>query len=76
VEAAINYVKAGVHDRSTRETFQSIGLELVKAGAEAVILGCTEVPLAFDVKDVAYPCLNPTRILAEAAVDWALGIGE
>lgn len=71
IEAAINQVKAGVHDRSTRETFQSIGLQLMRAGAEAVILGCTEIPLAFDGNAVTYPSLNSTRILAEAAVDWA-----
>lgn len=74
IETAINQVKAGVHDRSTQETFQSIGLQLVKTGAEAIILGCTEVPLAFDANDVTYPSLNSTKILAEAAVDWALGI--
>jgi aspartate racemase len=45
----------------------------VDAGARAVILGCTEVPLAFEPKEVNYPTVNPTRILAEAAVAWALG---
>lgn len=73
VENAINQVKAGKHDRMTKETFQSVGLRLVQEGAEAVILGCTEIPLAFDPDAVSYMVLNPTRILAEAAVDWALG---
>jgi aspartate racemase len=73
IQAAINQVKAGVHDRTTQETFQSIGLRMAEAGAEAVILGCTEIPLAFDPDEVNYPTLNSTKILAEAAVDWALG---
>ncbi len=73
IQEAITQVKAGVHDRSTRETFQSIGMRLMEHGAEAIILGCTEVPLAFDPDAVDYPSLNSTRILAEAAVDWALG---
>ena len=73
IQEAINQVKAGEHDRSTQETFQSIGMRLIKEGARAVILGCTEVPLAFDPDVVNYPSLNSTRILAEAAVDWALG---
>jgi aspartate racemase len=73
VETAINQVKAGKHDRSTREAFQSVGSRLIEAGAEAVILGCTEIPLAFDANEVAYLSLNATKILAEAAVDWAFG---
>ena len=72
IEAAINQVKAGIHNRLTQKTFQSIGLQLITGGAEAVILGCTEIPLAFNANDVAYPILNPTEILAEATVDWAL----
>jgi aspartate racemase len=73
IRAAIAQVKAGRQNRSTRETFHSIGSRLVAAGAQAVILGCTEVPLAFEPEEVNYPTVNPTRILAEAAVDWALG---
>ena len=73
IENGIAHVKAGTHSRSTQETFQSIGNRLFRSGAGAVILGCTEVPLAFDPNHVNYPTLNSTRILAEAAVDWALG---
>jgi aspartate racemase len=54
IQSAIAQVKAGTHNRFTQETFQAAGTRLMKAGAKAVILGCTE-------------------ILAEAAVDWALG---
>lgn len=73
IEAAINEIKAGSRGRaSQKETFQSVGGRLISSGAEAVILGCTEIPLAFDAGDVDYPTLNPTKILAEAAVDWAL----
>lgn len=73
IQIAIDQVKIGGHDRMTRETFQSAGLRMAEAGAESVILGCTEVPLAFDPAEVSYPTVNPTKILAEAAVDWALG---
>jgi aspartate racemase len=73
IERGIAQVKAGIHDRSTQETFQSIGDRLFRSGAGAVILGCTEIPLAFDHEAVDYPALNSTRILAEAAVSWALG---
>ena len=73
VQSGISSVKAGTHDSATRDMFQSIGCDLVRAGAQAVILGCTEIPLAFDPSRVDYRTLNPTRILAQAAVDWALG---
>jgi aspartate racemase len=73
VQAAIAQVKAGVHNRSTQDTFESIAKRLVKSGADAIILGCTEIPLAFDPYDVDCPSINPTKILAQAAVDWALG---
>lgn len=72
-QTAIDQVKLGVHDLTTRQTFESVGLRMVEAGAESIILGCTEVPLAFNLDSVGYPTVNPTRILAKAAVDWALG---
>ena len=72
VQIAIDQIKAGVHDRSTQETLQSIGAHMAEAGAESIILGCTEIPLAFNSDEVNYPTLNPTRILAEVAVAWAL----
>ncbi len=73
IEDGIAQIKAGIRAKSAQEAFQSIGNRLYKSGAEAVILGCTEVPLAFDPNCVDYPTLNSTKILAEAAVDWALG---
>ena len=73
VQWCIGAVKAAKHGPATAETFESVGRALVRAGADAVILGCTEIPLAFDQSRAGYPTLNPTRILAQAAVDWALG---
>lgn len=37
-------------------------------GAQAVILGCTELPLAFSQKDTDLPVFNTTDLLAEAAL--------
>jgi aspartate racemase len=73
IQTTVAQVKAGVHERSTRDLFASAGLKLMRAGAEAVILGCTEIPLVLDSESVDFPCLNSTLILAQAAVDWALG---
>lgn len=73
IMGGIERIKAGTHDRDTAHMFESIGSGLVKSGAQAVILGCTEIPLAFDEGRVDYVALNATRILAQAAVAWALG---
>jgi aspartate racemase len=76
VQSAILSVKAGVHSSDIREVFQGAGSRLAARGADAVILGCTEIPLAFDPAEVDYVTLNPTRILAGAALEWALGRRE
>jgi len=47
---------------------------LVEAGADAVVLGCTEIPLALGHVPVqGAPVVDPMRVAAEAAVQIALG---
>ncbi len=47
---------------------------LMGAGAEAVVLGCTELPVGLDMAEpwVAECCIDPTEALARACVDWAM----
>ena len=45
---------------------------LVARGAEAVILGCTEIMLLVSQEDSAVPLFDTTRLHAEAAVMRAL----
>lgn len=45
---------------------------LVARGAEAVILGCTELTMLASPKDEAVPVFDSTEIHARAAVRWAL----
>jgi len=73
LQQAIFQIKAGTYDRARQDVFEQIGSTLVAAGAGVVILGCTEIPLGFDAGRVDYPVINATRVLAQAAVDWALG---
>ncbi len=73
VHAAIQDVKAGGRGAGTAGVLYSAGAALVARGAEAVILGCTEIPLVFDPMGAGYPTINPTRVLAQAAIAWALG---
>ena len=73
IQGGIFQIKAGSYDLVRQDTFEIIGSKLAAAGAAAVILGCTEIPLGFNVNRVGYPVVNATRVLAQAAVDWALG---
>ena len=45
---------------------------LVSQGAQAIILGCTEIGLLVGPEDCKVPVLDTTRIHAEAAVEFAL----
>jgi aspartate racemase len=45
---------------------------LITAGAQAIILGCTEIELLIKPSECRVPAFDTTRIHAEAAVDWAL----
>ncbi len=42
--------------------------DLFEKGAQVLILGCTELPLAFDVFDIDRPSIDPTLVLAKAAI--------
>lgn len=46
--------------------------ELIKQGAELIILGCTEVPivLADELKNNPNLYIDSTQVLVQAAIDW------
>lgn len=56
----------------SRACYRRILAELVARGAEAVLLGCTEIALLVDQEDSAVPLFDTTRIHARAAADRAL----
>lgn len=56
----------------TKKGFLEVIEDLVKAGAEGIILGCTEIPLLIKQKDVSVPVFDTTALHARAAVDFAL----
>jgi aspartate racemase len=49
-------------------TFQRVLARLQGAGCDAVILGCTEIPLIIDDANSPLPTLDSTRLLARAAL--------
>ncbi|WP_405808010.1 aspartate/glutamate racemase family protein [Streptomyces sp. NBC_00210] len=63
----------GVVREESRSAYQDVIGKLVAAGAEGVVLGCTEIELLIGEKDSPVPVFPTTRLHAEAAVDAALG---
>ncbi len=46
---------------------------LIKQGAQAIIAGCTEVPLVLKRRDLPVPVIDPISVLASAAIRKARG---
>jgi len=63
----------GVIDDGARALYRDVIARLVARGAEAIILGCTEIMLLVGPSDSAEPLFDTTALHAAAAVDWALG---
>ncbi len=57
---------------NSRLQYLRIVEELARAGAEAVILGCTEIGMLIKDADTDVPLYDTTTIHAAAAVQWAL----
>lgn len=62
----------GTIDPESRAEYVRIIEGLGGGGAEAVVLGCTEIELLVRPQDTALPVLESARVHAEAAVDFAL----
>jgi aspartate racemase len=62
----------GKIDQGSKSKFVAIINRLITNGIEAVILGCTEIPLLVHQEDVTVPLFDTTRIHAESAVEYAL----
>ncbi|MBY8826858.1 aspartate/glutamate racemase family protein [Hephaestia mangrovi] len=63
---------AGRLEPASRAVFREVIGRLITAGAEAVILGCTEIMLLVRPEDSAVPLFDTTEIHAEAAIAVAL----
>jgi aspartate racemase len=58
----------------SRAEYRRIIADLVAQGAEAVILGCTEISLLVGSQDSDVPLFDTTSIHARRAAEWALSI--
>jgi len=63
----------GKATRQAERELKTIMVELQRAGAQAVVLGCTELEMVVDVDANVMPIYDCTRIHAECAAEWILG---
>jgi aspartate racemase len=73
VAEVIARVKAGRWRRSDAAAIAEVGQRLVDRGAQALIAGCTEIPLIFGAANTTVPVIDPTLALADAVVAAAGG---
>jgi len=62
----------GIINDESRQSYLEIIDKLSQQGAEAVILGCTEITLLISQENCSIPLYDTTRLHAESAVDLAL----
>ncbi|RSL73430.1 hypothetical protein CEP53_000787 [Fusarium sp. AF-6] len=65
---------SGIINSDSREKYHQIIRDLKKAGAECLILGCTEIGLLVDGAGSELPVFDTAQIHAVAAADWAMGV--
>ncbi|RSL99045.1 hypothetical protein CDV31_012341 [Fusarium ambrosium] len=65
---------SGIINSDSREKYHEIIRYLKKAGAECLILGCTEIGLLVDEVGSELPVFDTAQIHAVAAADWAMGV--
>lgn len=56
----------------SRTAYRRVIANLASRGAQAIILGCTEISLLVDQKDSTAPLFDTTSIHARKAAEWAL----
>lgn len=63
----------GKATRQSERELKTIITNLEQDGADAIVLGCTELEMIVDVDANVLPIYDCTRIHADAAVDWIMG---
>ena len=63
----------GRFEAGSRDYLRGVITTLGERGCDAVVLGCTEIPLLISESDSPLPALDSTRILARAAIRAATG---
>ncbi len=61
-------IKAGHTTGKSKEMIVNAAKILIGRGAEAIIAGCTEVPLVLKPEDIPVPLIEPMEIVAKASI--------
>lgn len=61
-------IKAGAPSAGPKKLILSVAKSLIRRGAEAIIAGCTEVPLVLKTKDLTVPLIEPLGIAAQVSI--------
>ena len=64
----------GYQTESSLAALQHVIVTLRETGCDAVVLGCTELPLVLNDANSPLPTLDSTRLLARAALRRAVGV--
>jgi len=70
--AIYNQFAKGIFLDETKQIFLEIIESLKKRGANAIILGCTELPLLIKKEDVDIPLFDTLKIHLKSAIDFSL----
>ena len=65
-------VARGIITDAERQGARDASGDLIERGAQAIIAGCTEVPLILTAEDLAVPYFDSMALHAQAAIDFAL----
>ena len=68
-----NELGKGIFRSETKAAYLQLIEKLATAGAEGIILGCTEIPMLIKQEDTPVPVFDTTYWHAMAAVNFALG---
>lgn len=67
MDVIYNGIKASNRNINLNEFYRTID-EVFEKGAEILVLGCTELPVAFELFHIDRPAIDPTSVLAAAAI--------
>lgn len=71
--ALLYRIKRGDVGQAARDAMAALAHRLINKGAQAVIAGCTEVPLVLSQTELSTPFLDATQTLAVRCVEVCLG---
>ena len=69
-------IKTGDLGPEIRAGMRQLAMELVDQGAEALVAGCTEIPLVLAAGDLPIPMISSTDVLVDATIAYGKGTSD